>query len=151
MFEMAEIKACFPEKIGERALAVIECFEEIPCNPCSTVCPFKAIRIGADINARPRIDWSLCNGCGICVYSCPGQAIKLVQRKGERCLFKIPHEFLPRPEMGEVWHAVDRLGKTIGEAVIENVSASIRQDKTLLVTVAVDANLLYDFAGIRKK
>jgi hypothetical protein len=53
--------------------------------------------------------------------------------------------------MGEVWHAVDRLGKTIGEAVIENVSASIRQDKTLLVTVAVDANLLYDFAGIRKK
>lgn len=147
MFE--EMKSCYPEKIGERPLAVIECFEEIPCNPCSTACPFKAIEIGEDINQRPKINWDLCVGCGICVFSCPGQAIKLIQRKGNRYLFKIPYELLPRPNKGETWHAVDRGGRIIGAALIENVMAA--QDRTLLVTVGVEEGLLYEFAGIRRK
>lgn len=145
------IKSCFPENIKEKPLAVIECFEEIPCNPCSTVCPFGAIYIGANINERPRIDWNLCSGCGICVYSCPGQAIKLVQKRDDCLIFKIPYEFLPHPKKGEIWHAVDRNGNVIGEARIENVISSRRQDRTLLVTVGVEADLLYTFAGIRRK
>ena len=88
-------------------------------------------------------------GCGICVYSCPGQAIKLIQRKGNRYLFKIPYELLPRPNKGETWHAVDRRGRNIGAALIENVMAA--QDRTLLVTVGVEEGLLYEFAGIRRK
>ena len=42
----------FPSnEILVKSKAITECYEEIPCNPCSTVCPFDAIYIGEDINA----------------------------------------------------------------------------------------------------
>ncbi|MCK9471432.1 MAG: 4Fe-4S binding protein [Bacilli bacterium] len=131
--------------------AIIECYENIACNPCSTSCPFEAIAIGADINTIPVVDFDKCTGCGICAYSCPGLAIIIGRIKENKALFKIPYEFLPAPIKGEVWHAINREGKIIGEALIEKVDSNLRQDKTLLVHVEVDRNLLYDFVTIRRK
>ena len=54
-------------------VAMAECFQKIPCNPCAASCPVKAIHIGEDINECPTIDFDLCTGCGTCLTKCPGR------------------------------------------------------------------------------
>lgn len=131
--------------------AIIECYENIPCNPCSTSCPFGAITINENINNIPVVDFDKCTGCGICAYSCPGLAITVSRVKESKALFKIPYEFMPSPIEGEIWYAVNRYGEVIGDAKIIKVDNRPSQDKTLLVHVEVDKSLLYDFITIRRK
>lgn len=146
-----QIKESFPEKdVILKPKAIIECFERIPCNPCSTSCPFNAIYIGKDINDIPVIDFNKCTGCGICVYSCPGLAIKVVQTDGINAKFKIPYEFIPYPVKNEIWNAINHEGKIIGKAQIINITLGHKQNKTVLVEVIVDDSLIYDFATIRR-
>lgn len=149
---LEQIKSCFPkEELLHRAKAIIECFQEIPCNPCETSCPHQAITIGEDINTPPKLNVDLCTGCGRCVYSCPGLAIKVVKLMDDTVRFTIPYEFLPVPQEKETWLAVNHQGEVIGEALIEKVQISSRQDRTFLVHVLVDKKHLYDFAGIRRR
>ena len=61
--------------IAKGPVAVIECAELIPCNPCEAACPSGAIKIGDSINNLPVLDEDKCTGCGICISSCPGLAI----------------------------------------------------------------------------
>jgi Pyruvate/2-oxoacid:ferredoxin oxidoreductase delta subunit len=93
-----QILSRFPSnEVLVKAKAITECYEEIPCNPCATSCPFDAIHIGEDINTKPVVDFDLCTGCGICVYSCPGLAIVTVQIVNDKARFKLPYEFRPLP------------------------------------------------------
>lgn len=147
-----QVKSRFPKlETLSKPKAIIECYEDIACNPCSTSCPFDAITIGEDINQQPVVDFDKCTGCGICVYSCPGLAIVVSRIKENKALFKIPYEFLPIPKIGEVWYAIDREGKIIGDALIERIDNNLKQDKTLLVHVSVSRDLLYEFVTIRRK
>lgn len=147
-----QVESKFPSlEILVKPKAIVECYEKIPCNPCSTSCPFKAITIGEDINNTPVVDFDKCTGCGICVYSCPGLAITVCEVLEDKVRFKIPYEFLPIPKQGELWHAVNRKGEVIGEAYIEKVTLTPRQDKTQLVQVLVDKELLYEFVTIRSQ
>lgn len=147
---LEEVKACFPlETMLEKPKAIIECYQEIPCNPCSTSCPFGAITIGFDINHIPQIDFDKCTGCGICAYSCPGLAITIVKTIKERVQFKIPYEFLPVPQVNEIWEGLSRSGEFISPVLIKSVQSSAKQDKTRLVTVEMDKKYLYDFITIR--
>jgi Fe-S-cluster-containing hydrogenase component 2 len=130
--------------------AILECYEDIPCNPCVTSCPTGAIAIGPDINRQPVLDPGRCTGCGVCVVNCPGLAIMVAQLKDGRARFKIPHEFLPRPRRGEVWEAAGRDGRILGLADIEAVSLSPKT-RTALVTVSVDGSLLHDFATVVRR
>ncbi|MFK5883470.1 MAG: 4Fe-4S binding protein [Candidatus Izemoplasma sp.] len=147
------VKSRFPD--GDylvKPLAITECYEDIPCNPCSTSCPFDAIYIGKDINTQPKVDFDKCTGCGICVYNCPGLAIVVVKVIDNKIAqFKIPYEQLPYPVAGEVWSAVNREGKVIGQCNIEKVSLSKRQDKTALVQLNVNKKYLYEFVTIKEK
>ncbi len=132
--------------------AVTECYEEIPCNPCSTSCPFDAIYIGDDINKRPIVDFDKCTGCGICVYNCPGLAIMVVQQLDNKTArFKIPYELRPLPKKGEKWSGVNRSGKIITEVIIEKVSLTEKQDKTALIQVLVPLEFINDFITIRRR
>ena len=36
--------------------AVIECKQDIPCNPCTTCCAFKAITFAGSISSLPELD-----------------------------------------------------------------------------------------------
>lgn len=147
-----QIRSCFPEESALlKPKVIVECYEEIPCNPCSTSCPFKAITIGENINSRPTVDFSLCTGCGVCVYSCPGLAISVAQIIGDQIRFKISYEMLPLPAVGEIWTAVNRAGEIIGHAKIEKVTLGKAQDKTALVQVLTDKKHLYDFIAIRSR
>lgn len=147
-----QVLSRFPKKeLLVKAKAIIECYQDIPCNPCQTSCPFGAIFIGEDINQQPKLIVEKCTGCGICVTSCPGLAIMLAKTEREKAVFKIPYEFLPVPKVGEIWYAVDRSGEIIGDAFIEMVQSIPRQDKTVLVTVSTIIDYLYDFVTIRSK
>ncbi|MDD3126249.1 MAG: 4Fe-4S binding protein [Candidatus Izemoplasmatales bacterium] len=147
-----QVKSRFPQP--EQLLkpkAIIECYEDIPCNPCSTSCPFHAIEIGDDINNQPQLNVDLCTGCGICVTSCPGLAIMTAEIRNNLAIFKIPYEFLPYPEPNSIWNGVNRDGKVICDANIVKVLLTNKQDKTVLVTVSVDKKYLYDFVTVRNK
>jgi len=147
-----QILSCFPSIEHLKSFkAIVECYENIACNPCSTSCPFGAIEIGEDINNLPVVDFNKCTGCGICVYSCPGLAITICRLKSDKAEFKIPYEFLPYPKINETWYAVDRYGEVIGDALIEKVTTSSRQDRTAVVEVIIDKKHLYDFVTIRSK
>lgn len=142
----------FPDKkILIKPKAILECYEDIPCNPCSTSCPFNAIDIGPNINKQPVLNPDLCTGCTLCVPSCPGLAIIVAQLKGDSAIFKIPYEFLPYPEKGQLWDGVNRSGEVICDATIDHVLHSKQHDKTAIVTVSVDAKHIYEFVTVRRK
>ena len=131
--------------------AILECYEDIPCNPCSTSCPFDAIEIGPNINVQPHLLVDVCTGCGVCVPSCPGLAIVIAQIRGNDAVFKIPYEFLPMPEKNTIWDGVNRSGEVICDALIEQVVINKKQDHTAVVTVSVPVEFLHDFVTIRVK
>jgi Fe-S-cluster-containing hydrogenase component 2 len=131
--------------------AILECYEDIPCNPCSTSCPFDAIEIGPNINVQPHLLVDVCTGCGVCVPSCPGLAIVIAQIRGNDAVFKIPYEFIPIPIKNEIWDGVNRSGEVICDALIENVVINKKQDHTAVVTVSVPVEFLHDFVTIRVK
>ncbi|MDY0023907.1 MAG: 4Fe-4S binding protein [Candidatus Izemoplasmatales bacterium] len=143
------IKKKFPYKdVLARPKAIIECYSEIPCNPCETSCPFGAILIGSDINQIPRIDFNKCTGCGECVKACPGLAIMVAMIKNGKAYFKIPYEMLPLPKVGERWLAINRYGEVIDKpCLIENVRT--HKDHTTIVTVSIEQPYLYEFVTIR--
>lgn len=129
--------------------AVLECYQEIPCNPCSTSCPFDAIQVEPDINQTPVIDYDLCTSCGICVYNCPGLAIFVVDLNKDKALFKISYELLPIPEKGMVLKGVNRAGEVICDAEVVRVQNGKAQDNTVLLHVEVDKKYYKDFVTVR--
>ena len=145
------IRSKFPtEEILVKPKAIIECYQEIPCNPCSTSCPFDAITIGDDINQIPSIDFDRCTGCVMCVYSCPGLAIMVARVHEERAIFKIPYEMLPIPKVGDIWDGVNREGIIICQAIIEQVLNNNRTDRTTVITASVPKQFLYEFVTVRR-
>lgn len=126
------------ERRAKGPYAVIECFQEIPCNPCSVSCPFDAIIDMEDINILPELIADACTGCGICAGVCPGLAIFIVdESKGEGLAeVSIPYEFLPLPEKDEIVRGVGRDGCFIREARVVRVHKG-RKTRTPLVTLEV--------------
>lgn len=123
---------------------VIECTQNIPCNPCQEACPKKCIKIGKKITSLPAIDEkSKCSGCGMCVASCSGQAIFLVNDNYEPgfALVTLPYEFLPLPVPGEKGKALDRSGREVCRAEIIDIKSSKAFDHTHLLTMKVPADM----------
>ncbi|MDD4069550.1 MAG: 4Fe-4S binding protein [Candidatus Izemoplasmatales bacterium] len=145
------VRSKFPDKsVLVRPKAIIECYREIPCNPCETSCPFDAIHIGDDINKIPSIDFNRCTGCGICAAVCPGLAIMIAMIKNGKAYFKIPYELLPLPKVGERWTGVNRRGETLEKpCLIENVQ--VKKDRTTIVTISIEQPYLYEFITIGER
>jgi len=120
-------------------VAVIECTQDIPCNPCESSCKVGAITVGKDITNLPHLDEQKCIGCRTCVFICPGQAIFVVDESLEngRAAVTVPYEFFPLPEKGETIIALDRAGKELGEALVTGVRKTEKMDETSLVTMEV--------------
>jgi len=135
----------FPDKIIlKKPKAIIECYKEIPCNPCSTSCPFDAIFIPEDINKRPEINYDKCTGCGVCVYNCPGLAITVRQLKDGRVSLKIPYEFYPLPVVDSSVNVMNRSGKVITKGVVTKVQLNEKMNKTALITVQIEEQYYQD-------
>ena len=119
---------------------VMECTQNIPCNPCQDACKKGCISIGSNITSLPIVvDGSECINCGMCVASCSGQAIFLVD---EDCgdgtaTITLPYEFLPLPEAGTKGKGLGRDGKAICDAEVVAVKSNKAFDKTNLLTIRV--------------
>ena len=129
----------------EKGIAILECVQEIPCDPCVESCPVHAISM-KDINAPPVNDFEKCIGCTKCVGICPGLAIFVVKVKGDNAWITMPYEFVPVPQVGETVEALDRTGAVRGKALVKKV---IKQGKTMVVTIELDSRLAMDVRNIR--
>ena len=151
--EMVMTKFPSAERIDKGPVAVVECYQKIPCNPCGTSCPCGAIAIGDDINNIPVRDEDRCTGCGVCVSKCPGLAIMIVDgsKSPDTVEFRIPYEFLPLPAVGEKVVGLDRAGQPVCEAVVKKVMNPPSFDRTPVVTLEVPRAYLYDFRNFRRE
>ena len=132
-------------------VAVIECAEEIPCNPCERVCPRDAITVGEPITKLPVLDEEECDGCLACIAPCPGLAIFVVDEtySDDEATVSIPYEFVPLPEKGERVDALNRRGEVVAEGTVVGVRNPKAFDRTAVVTVAVPKELSMEVRHIR--
>lgn len=136
------------ERLLKRACAVIECVEEIPCNPCEEACPVGAISVGDPITNPPNLDFDKCTGCGACVGVCPGLAIFLLDLSGGSVRVTLPHELLPVPQAGDEVELLSRAGEVLGKGTVVRTR---RAGTTSIVTVELPAEeLLWDVRAIRR-
>lgn len=124
------------KRLEKGPVAVIDCPEEIPCNPCETICPSGAIRVGEPITNIPLLDEEKCTGCGRCISVCPGLAISVLNynHNGKEAALTVPFEFLPLPEKGEKVLAVDIKGGYVSQGKVIKVIPPEKNNRTALIT-----------------
>lgn len=153
ILELKDIHVPSRERYEKGAVAVVECVQEIPCNPCVDACPQGAITMGTSINEVPWIDFDKCNGCGLCLANCPGLAIFLIDETyaDHRARIGLPYEFRPLPEKGERVTLLNRGGEACGEGEVVNVRNAKVQDRTPIVLLAVDKSLAMTVRFFRRQ
>ncbi len=136
-------------------LPVIHCQQEIPCNPCTTLCPLELIVIESnDIRGVPHFigDDYNCKGCGKCVAGCPGLAITLInsRKDPENPIVSIPYEFTRESLEGKQTVAViDTNGTELGDVPLVGINSIPGNDRTLIVRVQAPRAIATRIAGIR--
>jgi Fe-S-cluster-containing hydrogenase component 2 len=140
------------KKAAEGPVAVIECAEEFPCDPCEYACAHGAIIVGQPITNLPRLEEDSCIGCGECVVECPGLAIFMMDLaySEKEATVSFPYEFLPLPKVGEDVNALDRSGKVITRGKVVEVKNLPSQDHTAVVKVVVPKEFGWDVRGIER-
>jgi len=131
---------------------VFFCSEEIPCNPCSTVCPTSSIHLRplrGNLMDLPYFDGSKCIGCMSCVAICPGLAITLVRKTGaDSAEVVLPWEFSVDCPEGAVMDLVDQDGAFLEKAPILARRRNARNN-TWLLTFGTTLRNASSVAGIR--
>ena len=132
---------------------VFHCTQEIPCNPCISICPNHSIRIaGDDVLGLPEFVGDACDGCEKCVAICPGLAITLVdfRKDPQQPTIVIPYEFsAKRIKKGDTVTVLDSEGAVLGNVEVTRVRAPKDADRALLVRVTAPAEIAPRIAGIR--
>ena len=148
-----DLEKVFPteERMRKGPVAIAECFQEIPCNPCTKACVKEAIRVEADINHTPKVDHEACNGCGACVLRCPGLAIFVVDKSYSEteALVKLPFEFFPVPQKGQFVKGLDRAGAEMGWFEVQNVISVGKTNKTNVISLIVPQELALEVRNIQ--
>ncbi|MEM3462879.1 MAG: 4Fe-4S binding protein [Candidatus Bathyarchaeia archaeon] len=126
------------ERLERGPVAIIECFQVIPCNPCTSACPFGAISM-EEFPSLPRLNEEKCIGCGLCIPACPGLAIFVIDKTYSQteALVSFPYEFLPVPDVGMEVDAVNRNGEVVTKGRVVKVKNDKRSDHTLIITISV--------------
>ncbi|HHY04457.1 MAG TPA: 4Fe-4S binding protein [Thermoanaerobacterales bacterium] len=139
------------ERLAKGPVVMIECFQEIPCNPCNTACKQGAIQEFKDINDKPEIDYDNCTGCGLCVSKCPGLAIFIIDEtySDKEATVSLPYEFLPLPKEGQEVDLLDRGGNKVSQGKVVKIRNGKYEDRTPVITVAVPKELSMVVRNIR--
>ena len=133
---------------------VIECSQNIPCDPCQDACKFGCIRVGDEITRLPCVnEEAKCTGCGLCVASCSGQAIFLVDETYDEghAAVTLPYEFLPYPQAGDKGVALGRDGREVCEAEVVSLKINKAMDQTALLTMKVPREMAMTARFFKKK
>lgn len=127
------------ERFKKGPVAVIECVQEIPCNPCENACPFHAINIGTPITVLPTLKQDVCTGCGLCVAQCSGLAIFIVDKSYSETTATVsfPFEYVPLPEKGGEVEAVNRASEFVCMGTVTKIVDTKKNDHTPVVTIEI--------------
>ena len=139
-----------PSKVlAKGPVVIVECFQNIPCDPCAASCPSGAIQPFGDINDLPVVDYNKCTGCGLCIASCPGLAIFVVDvnYSNTEALIKLPYELLPIPKKGQLVSGLDRAGQKVADVKVIKVLKT--NNKTNVVSILVPKELAMVIRNIR--
>jgi len=144
---------------------VFHCSQEIPCNPCTSICPQGSIQIeGSDILGVPTFNEKACIACEQCVAICPGLAVTLVDYRrqssgtsgtsgpgeGGEALVTLPYEFPGHSlEAGQTVTVLDTLGQVLGNVPVVKTRAPRFADHAVLVKVRAPLAIAKQIAGIR--
>lgn len=156
-----------PEK-EEGLFPVFHCSQDIPCNPCISVCPVHGITTGDDIRNTPRFIGdeleAQCSGCAQCVTICPGLAVTLVdyRKDPELPTVTIAHEFAQGSvKTGDVVTVLDTVGGVLGTCEVDKVRRGAisvpgaevkpvkKKSKTYKVMLKAPKSLAKQIAGIQ--
>ncbi|MCK5245613.1 FAD-dependent oxidoreductase [Candidatus Bipolaricaulota bacterium] len=145
-----------PSKAGF-AFPVLHCTQEIPCNPCASVCPNGLIYIDeSDIRQIPEYIaddiGKTCIGCMKCITICPGLAITLIDARKDVALpvVTIPFEFGEAGiRAGGTVVVMDVAGEVLGEVRVREIVRIPSNDRTVLVKVEAQRDIAERIAGIR--
>ena len=72
---------------NKKGTVLLECCQEIPCNPCATVCKTGAIT-KETLNSGPVFHPEKCVGCKLCTKVCPRDAILPIATAEEKEKYK---------------------------------------------------------------
>ncbi len=142
--EVAAYPGVLAEENKSGVVPVIECTQNIPCDPCKDICHSDCIKIEGEIIKLPEVDQEIeCSGCEICVAACPGQAVFLVNENysSDYATVALPYEFSPLPEVGEKGKALNRAGEVVGQAEVVKLNQAEITDKTVVLTMKVAKDL----------
>ena len=131
-------------------VAVCECLQNIPCNPCETSCPAHAIHIGENISNLPELTEEKCIGCGSCVIACSGLAIFLLDKSYSDKVGSVsfPYEYLFSFKVGDKVKAADRSGKCVCEGTVKRILNTPKSDHTTVVTLEVPIELVDEVRSV---
>ena len=136
---------------------VMHCRQEIPCDPCASVCPKGLIHINPeDIRAIPTYndDLKSCLACEKCVAICPGLAITLVNLDKEinKAIVSIAVELINMSlDVGEPVPAIDVEGKYLGTFPIVSMKSPPGFSHTTIVRIQTPKEIASKIAGIQPK
>lgn len=140
------------ERFALGPVAIVECVQQIPCNPCEASCPSGAISIGKPITRTPRVDLKKCIGCGKCVAACPGLAIFIIDKsRGAEATVSFPFEYLPLPKKDQEVFALNRAGEFVCMGRVMRVANPVGNDHTSVVTVAIPKEYADEVRTIRRE
>ena len=141
------------ERFSEGPVVIVECFQEIPCDPCVKACKHGAITMPRDINEIPIVNNKLCNGCGLCISFCPGLAIFVVDKSysDELALIKLPYEYVPVPHAGQRVTGLSRAGEALGCFEVLKVTSGGKKNMTYTISLAVPQDLAMEVRDIKVK
>jgi Fe-S-cluster-containing hydrogenase component 2 len=139
------------ERLEKGPVVVVECAQEIPCNPCVDACVRGAIRIDGSITLLPYLVEEVCTGCGACIAVCPGQAIFVVDAtySATEGTVQMPYEYTPLPKKGDEVDGLNRAGQTVCSARVLRVLTPKSYDRTAIVTVVVPKEMVMEVRSVR--
>lgn len=144
----------YPEPVTEitdNYTPILHCYQEIPCNPCISVCPSGAIKLKDVLGSIMDLPYfeGECTRCGQCIAVCPGLAISVAKRLyGEFAEVILPHEFIPNFSANEFIPLTDIDGNYLEKGEVMRINYS-KKYKTYLISLKVSIENATKIAGIR--
>jgi sarcosine oxidase, subunit alpha len=132
---------------------ILHCTQEIPCNPCTSVCEEGVISIPGDsLLGRPVAAAKGCIGCFKCLLICPGLAITLADYRKDpnNPIVTLPYEVHNHQiHKGDSILLTDYEGLPLTRAEVFGAALAKGDRKTQLVSVKVARQLARKVAGFR--